>query len=122
MFTGSMVAMVTPMHDDGSVDWDALERLVEHHIAQATDAIVSVGTTGESATLDHDEHGEVIARTVKVYFSTGYLAGSGVNCPVPAADVSDSKASGQGERAFQAAGQDGAGPRNAYRRNRARRF
>jgi len=65
MFTGSMVAMVTPMHDDGSVDWTALERLVEHHIAQGTDAIVSVGTTGESATLDHDEHGDVIARTVK---------------------------------------------------------
>jgi|TARA_Y100000310_G_scaffold342322_1_gene445038 4-hydroxy-tetrahydrodipicolinate synthase len=60
-----MVAMVTPMHDDGSVDWAALERLVEHHIAEGTDAIVSVGTTGESATLDHDEHGEVIARTVK---------------------------------------------------------
>ena len=65
MFTGSMVAMVTPMHDDGSVDWTALERLVEHHIAQGTDAIVSVGTTGESATLNHDEHGDVIARTVK---------------------------------------------------------
>jgi len=65
MFTGSMVAMVTPMHDDGSVDWTALERLVEHHIAQGTDAIVSVGTTGESATLGHDEHGDVIARTVK---------------------------------------------------------
>ena len=65
MFTGSMVAMVTPMHDDGSVDWTALERLVEHHIAQGTDAIVSVGTTGESATLAHDEHGDVIARTVK---------------------------------------------------------
>ena len=65
MFTGSMVAMVTPMNDDGSVDWTALERLVEHHIAEGTDAIVSVGTTGESATLDHDEHGDVIARTVK---------------------------------------------------------
>jgi len=60
-----MVAMVTPMHDDGSVDWTALERLVDHHVAEGTDAIVSVGTTGESATLNHDEHGEVIARTVK---------------------------------------------------------
>ena len=65
MFTGSMVAMVTPMHDDGSVDWSALEGLVNHHVAEGTDAIVSVGTTGESATLNHDEHGEVIARTVK---------------------------------------------------------
>tara|TARA_B100001939_G_scaffold346079_1_gene364073 strand:+ start:255 stop:1115 length:861 start_codon:yes stop_codon:yes gene_type:complete len=60
-----MVAMVTPMHDDGSVDWSALEGLVNHHVAEGTDAIVSVGTTGESATLNHDEHGEVIARTVK---------------------------------------------------------
>ena len=65
MFTGSMVAMVTPMHDDGSVDWTALERLVDHHVAEGTDAIISVGTTGESATLNHDEHGEVISRTVK---------------------------------------------------------
>ena len=65
MLTGSMVAMVTPMHDDGSVDWSALEGLVNHHVAEGTDAIVSVGTTGESATLNHDEHGEVIARTVK---------------------------------------------------------
>ena len=64
MLTGSMVAMVTPMGDDGSVDWVGLERLVNHHVEQGTDAIVSVGTTGESATLDHDEHIEVIGRTV----------------------------------------------------------
>jgi 4-hydroxy-tetrahydrodipicolinate synthase len=60
-----MVAMVTPMNGDGSIDWAGLERLVEHHVAQGTDAIVSVGTTGESATLDHGEHVEVIERTVK---------------------------------------------------------
>ena len=64
MLTGSMVAMVTPMGDDGSVDWEGLERLVNHHVEQGTDAIVSVGTTGESATLDHHEHIEVIGRTV----------------------------------------------------------
>ena len=64
MLTGSMVAMVTPMGDDGSVDWAGLERLVNHHIEKGTDAIVSVGTTGESATLDHNEHIEVIGRTV----------------------------------------------------------
>lgn len=64
MLTGSMVAMVTPMGDDGSVDWEGLERLVNHHVEQGTDAIVSVGTTGESATLDHNEHIEVIGRTV----------------------------------------------------------
>ena len=65
MLTGSMVAMVTPMNGDGSIDWAGLERLVEHHVGQGTDAIVSVGTTGESATLDHGEHAEVIGRTVK---------------------------------------------------------
>ena len=80
MFTGSMVAMVTPMHDDGGVDWTALERLVEHHISEGTDAIVSVGTTGESAPLDHDEHGEVIARTVKaVAGRIPVIGGTGAN-------------------------------------------
>ncbi|MEE2802910.1 MAG: 4-hydroxy-tetrahydrodipicolinate synthase [Pseudomonadota bacterium] len=64
MLTGSMVAMVTPMQTNGSVDWQALARLVDYHVEQGTDAIISVGTTGESATLDHDEHGEVIRQTV----------------------------------------------------------
>jgi 4-hydroxy-tetrahydrodipicolinate synthase len=59
-----MVAMVTPMQANGSVDWQALARLVDYHVEQGTDAIISVGTTGESATLDHDEHGEVIRQTV----------------------------------------------------------
>ena len=80
MFTGSMVAMVTPMNTDGSVDWPALEKLVEHHIAQGTDAIVSVGTTGESATLDHNEHTEVIERTVKaVAGRIPVIGGTGAN-------------------------------------------
>ena len=93
MFTGSMVAMVTPMHDDGGVDWDALERLGEHHIAQATDAIVSVGTTGESATLDHDEHGEVIARTVKaVAGRIPVIGGTGANSTSEAISLTRSAA------------------------------
>ena len=80
MFTGSMVAIVTPMNTDGSVDWPALEKLVEHHIAQGTDAIVSVGTTGESATLDHNEHAEVIERTVKaVAGRIPVIGGTGAN-------------------------------------------
>ena len=80
MLTGSMVAMVTPMNEDGSVDWPALERLVDHHLEQGTDAIVSVGTTGESATLDHDEHGEVIAKTVQaVNGRIPVIGGTGAN-------------------------------------------
>lgn len=60
MITGSIVALVTPMHDDGSVDWDALERLVEMHVDAGTSAIGAVGTTGESATLSALEDCEVI--------------------------------------------------------------
>ncbi|HED12541.1 MAG TPA: 4-hydroxy-tetrahydrodipicolinate synthase [Gammaproteobacteria bacterium] len=65
MFEGSIVALVTPMHQDGSVDYSALKRLVEFHVENETSAIVSVGTTGESATLSPHEHIEVIARTVE---------------------------------------------------------
>ena len=80
MLTGSMVAMVTPMNEDGSVDWDSLKRLVDHHVEQGTDAIVSVGTTGESATLSHDEHTEVISRTVKaVGGRIPVIGGTGAN-------------------------------------------
>jgi 4-hydroxy-tetrahydrodipicolinate synthase len=66
MFKGSIVAMVTPMHDDGAVDDAALSRLVDFHVQQGTDGIVAVGTTGESATLDHQEHTAVIARIVEL--------------------------------------------------------
>ncbi|MDN5849268.1 MAG: 4-hydroxy-tetrahydrodipicolinate synthase [Nitrococcus sp.] len=66
MFRGSMVALITPMHDDGSIDEKALQRLVELHIEQGTDAIVAVGTTGESATLDYDEHCYVMRRVVEM--------------------------------------------------------
>ncbi|HET8701808.1 MAG TPA: 4-hydroxy-tetrahydrodipicolinate synthase [Nitrococcus sp.] len=66
MFRGSMVALITPMHDDGTIDEKALRRLVEFHIEQGTDAIVAVGTTGESATLDYDEHCHVMRRVVEM--------------------------------------------------------
>jgi 4-hydroxy-tetrahydrodipicolinate synthase len=61
-----MVALVTPMFADGSVDFDSLSRLIEMHIESGTAAIVSMGTTGESATLDMDEHCEVMRRTVEL--------------------------------------------------------
>ena len=80
MFHGSMVALVTPMHEDGSVDFGSLERLVEFHIENGTYAIVSVGTTGESATLDEKEHCEVIRRTIE--FANDripVIAGTGAN-------------------------------------------
>jgi 4-hydroxy-tetrahydrodipicolinate synthase len=80
MFHGSMVALVTPMHEDGSLDYDALDRLVEFHIANHTDAIVAVGTTGESATLNEKEHCETIARVVKTASKRiPVIAGTGSN-------------------------------------------
>ena len=69
MITGSIVALVTPMHTDGSVDWAGLERLLDLHLQAGTSAIGAVGTTGESATLSVEEHCEVIRRCVN------YLAG-----------------------------------------------
>lgn len=66
MFRGSMVALVTPMREDGSLDFDSLRQLVEFHVANGTRGIVAVGTTGESATLDENEHCEVIRRVVEM--------------------------------------------------------
>ena len=80
MISGSIVAIVTPMHADGAIDYDSLQKLVDWHVDSGTDAIVSVGTTGESATLNHDEHCEVITRTIE--FAAGRLpiiAGTGAN-------------------------------------------
>ncbi|MFT5448533.1 MAG: 4-hydroxy-tetrahydrodipicolinate synthase [Gammaproteobacteria bacterium] len=80
MYKGSFVAMVTPMHEDGAVDDDALGKLVEFHIEQGTDGIVAVGTTGESATLDHTEHGRLIARVVElVNGRIPVIGGTGAN-------------------------------------------
>lgn len=80
MFKGSIVALVTPMTDEGKVDYPSLKALIEYHLAQGTDGIVSVGTTGESATLPVDEHMEVVRKTVE--YAKGQIpviAGSGAN-------------------------------------------
>ncbi|MFA5984459.1 MAG: 4-hydroxy-tetrahydrodipicolinate synthase [Methylococcaceae bacterium] len=80
MIVGSIVALVTPMLADGAVDKGSLKKLVEFHIEQGSDAIVAVGTTGESATLDEDEHCEVISLVVE--YAAGRLpviAGTGAN-------------------------------------------
>ena len=64
MITGSIVAIVTPMHEDGSLDLNSLRNLVDFHVREGTDAIVIVGTTGESPTVDVEEHCELIRVTV----------------------------------------------------------
>lgn len=80
MFSGSIVAIVTPMRADGAVDFDALDRLVEFQISNGTDGIVAVGTTGESPTLDIDEHIEVVRRVVaKSAKRVPVIAGTGAN-------------------------------------------
>lgn len=96
MISGSIVALVTPMHVDGSVDWDALKNLVEWHIEQKTDAIVAVGTTGESATLDMDEHIQVIKTVVDVANKRlPVIAGTGANATMEALELTE-KAKGVG--------------------------
>ena len=85
MFTGSIVALVTPMDVKGNVDKVILNKLVEYHIQNGTSAIVSVGTTGESATLDHKEHIDVIKQTIE--FANGrikVIAGTGSNATAEA--------------------------------------
>ncbi len=80
MYSGSMVALVTPMHEDGALDDDSLRKLIEFHISEGTDAIVAVGTTGESATLSVEEHCAVISKVVEqVNGRVPVIAGTGAN-------------------------------------------
>jgi 4-hydroxy-tetrahydrodipicolinate synthase len=80
MIRGSMVALATPMHPNGDLDWEALDRVVDIHLENGTDSIVAVGTSGESATLDYDEHLEVVKRVVKrVAGRIPVIAGTGAN-------------------------------------------
>lgn len=80
MLTGSIVALVTPMHEDGEVAWDALDDLIEWHVQSGTHGIVPMGTTGESATLDTEEHLQVIKRTIdRVAGRVPVIAGTGSN-------------------------------------------
>ena len=94
MITGSIVALVTPMHEDGSIDWDALKRLVEWHITAGTDAIVPVGTTGESATVTVEEHCRIVDYVVgTVDGRVPVIAGTGGNATAEAIELT-SAASG----------------------------
>jgi 4-hydroxy-tetrahydrodipicolinate synthase len=88
MFHGSMVALVTPMREDGAVDQDSLESLIEFHIAEGTDAIVAVGTTGESATVNEQEHCELLRRFVDIAAGRiPVIAGTGANSTREAIDL-----------------------------------
>ncbi len=81
IFRGAGVAIITPFHEDGSVDYEAFGKLIEFQVANQTDAIIVCGTTGESSTLTHEEHLEVIRYCVeKVNHRIPVIAGTGSNC------------------------------------------
>ena len=89
LFKGAGVALITPFHEDGSVNYEKLTEILEEQITEGTDAIVAVGTTGEAATLTEDEHIEVVAHTVKVVnHRIPVIAGTGSNCTATAVDLS----------------------------------
>lgn len=81
IFTGAGVAIVTPFHEDGSVNYEAFKEQIERQIVGGTDAIIVCGTTGESSTLTHEEHLDVIRYCVKVVNKRiPVIAGTGSNC------------------------------------------
>ena len=81
IFEGAGVALVTPFHEDGSVNYEKLEQIVEEQIAGGTDCIIACGTTGEAATLSHEEHIEVIRFVCQVVNKRiPVVAGTGSNC------------------------------------------
>lgn len=97
MIRGSIVAIVTPMHADGAVDWERLRRLVDWHVQQGTHALVAVGTTGESATLGFEEHDLVIREII-----------SAANGRVPVIAGTGANATGEAIRLTRGAKADGA--------------
>src|SRR4051812_16345271 len=87
MFKGSITALITPFRN-GEIDWAAYEKLVEWQIASGTDGLVPCGTTGESPTLSHEEHRQVVERCIKI--TNGripVIAGSGSNSTREAIDL-----------------------------------
>ena len=94
IFKGTGVAIVTPMHEDGKVNYEKLEEILEDQIANSTDAIVICGTTGESSTLTHGEHLQTIKFTIdKVNKRVPVIAGTGSNCTETAIMMSKEAAS-----------------------------
>ena len=81
IFTGAGVAIITPFHADGSINYEKLEELIDYHCNNGTDSIVICGTTGESATMTEEEHLDCIKKTID--FTKGrvpVIAGTGSNC------------------------------------------
>jgi len=89
IFTGAGVALITPMHEDGSINYDEMERIVDDQIENGTDAIIVCGTTGEASTMSHEEHIETIKACVEMTKKrVPVLAGTGSNCTATAVYLS----------------------------------
>lgn len=89
MLTGSMVALVTPMGEDGAVDYDRLGTLIDFHVESGTEALIIAGTTGESATLTHDEHLDLLARSCEIAANRiPIIAGTGSNSTAQTLELS----------------------------------
>ena len=103
MIKGSIVALVSPMFEDGTIDYDSYRNLIEMHIAAGTNAIVAVGTTGESPTVDYDEHNELVR--VAVETAAGripVIAGTGSNSTKEAIELSSYAAAACADTSLQA--------------------
>lgn len=101
MIRGSIVALITPMHENGEVDYQTLEKLVEFHVQAGTDGIVAVGTTGESATLPVDEHVKVVETVVKTANNrVKVIAGNGANSTSEAVELTQRMSQLSGIDAF----------------------
>ena len=81
MFSGSIVALITPFNNDGEVDYVSLKKLVDFHVESGSDGIVAVGTTGESATLTVEEHVKVVTKAVE--FAEGRIPVSYTHLTLP---------------------------------------
>ena len=88
MFQGSLVALVTPMREDGTIDEGSMQRLIDFHVDNHSDALIAVGTTGESATLNEAEHCQLLRRTVEMAAGRiPVIAGTGANSTREAIDL-----------------------------------
>ena len=86
MIKGSIVALITPMNEEGSVDYAGLEKLIQFHLDEQTDGLLVLGTTGESSTLTQSEEEQILQLTVKkVAGRVPVIAGAGTNIPIPTA-------------------------------------
>ena len=89
VFTGAGVAIITPFHADGSINYDKLAELIDYHCEKKTDAIIICGTTGESATMSREEHRQCIRFTVEqAKGRIPVIAGTGSNCTRNAVEAS----------------------------------